>query len=245
MNVDSAIIGGTGIGERLAELSGTPFALPGAFGVLRGRLIEHEGACILLVNRHSAGHKVPPHKVNYRAIADGMKRLNVRACFASAAVGSLVRAWPAGTLLVCRDFLDLSYRNETMFDRTVIHTDFSHPFSPEARRNLLDTAGEIGARAIDDGVYTCLNGPRYETPAEIQMFAQMGAQLVGMTASTEAVLMRECGVSYATLAVVTNLAAGFTDAPLSHEEVVAEMKRSGEIAAKILLRAAVRAAKSL
>ena len=61
-----------------------------------------------------------------------------------------------------------------------------------------------------------------------------------MTASTEAILFREAGVPYGLLAIVTNLASGLSDAPLDHEEVVVEMRRSGERAVAILLEAAVR-----
>jgi 5'-methylthioadenosine phosphorylase len=244
MRVDAAIIGGTGVGDQLLRFGGTPLFVPTGQGMLRGRLIEHEGANILLVSRHSAGHKVPPHAVNYKAMALGMKSLGAKACFASAAVGSLRREWKPGTLVVCSDFLDLSYRNETLFDRQVVHTDFSAPFGPGARTALLRAAEELGTNVADRGVYACLNGPRYETPTEILLYGKLGADMVGMTAATEAVLMREAGVEYATLAVITNLAAGYSDEPLSHEEVVEEMKRSGEIAANILLKAAVNVART-
>jgi 5'-methylthioadenosine phosphorylase len=239
MQVDVGIIGGTGVGDRLLRLGGKPLFVPTEAGMLRGRLIEHEGVSILLVSRHSAGHKVPPHKVNYHAMALGMKALGAKACLASAAVGSLRREWGPGTLVACSDFLDLTFRNFTIFDRKVVHTDFLQPFAPRVREAIL-----ASPNIVDGGVYVCLNGPRYESPAEIRFYEGLGGDLVGMTAATEAILMREAGVDYGTLAIVTNLASGYTDQPLSHEEVVVEMNRSGEAATNALLSAAVSLAKN-
>ena len=231
MTIDVALIGGTGIGERLAALGGAAVHVPTSDGLVRGRVFEHRGARLFALSRHSAGHKVPPHRVGYAAMARAALALGARACLATAAVGSLRREWGPGTLVAARDFLDLTYRNLTMHDRQVRHVDFSTPFP--ARVSLLQ------AGVVDDGVYMGLNGPRYETPQEIETFRGLGADLVGMTATTEAIAFREIGVPYGLLAIVTNLAAGLSDAPLDHEEVVVEMRRSGERAVDILLEAAV------
>lgn len=237
MTLDAAIIGGTGVGERLGTLGGSALHVPTAHGILRGRVIEHEGRTVMLLKRHSAGHKVPPHLVNYRAMALGLKALGVKACFATAAVGSLRPEWGPGTLVAPHDFLDLTARNVTLFDRQVVHTDFSDPLP--ARRTILAAASDVGLPVLDKGVYVCGNGPRYESPHEIDLYGKVG-DVVGMTASTEAIVMREAGVDYGCLAVVTNLACGIADQPLSHQEVVEEMERSGEKAVRILLRAVAR-----
>jgi 5'-methylthioadenosine phosphorylase len=244
IKVDVAIIGGTGVGDRLLRYGGSPIVVPTRDGLFRGRVIEHEGVSICLVSRHSAGHKLPAHRVNYHAIALGLKALGAKGCFASAAVGSIRTDWRPGTLVVCSDYLDLTYRNTTLYDREVAHTDFTDPFGPKARAELLGAASDVGAPHEDGGVYVCLNGPRYETPHEIEVYKQLGGHLVGMTAASEAILMREAGIDYATLAVVTNAAAGYSEQPLSHQEVEDEMERTGETAVQILLRAAVRLAKA-
>jgi 5'-methylthioadenosine phosphorylase len=234
VRIDIALIGGTGIGERLAVLKGTPLHVPTPDGLIRGRLVEHRGISILALSRHSSGHKVPPHRVPYVAMASACKQLGAKACLATAAVGSLRAEWGPGTLVAAKDFFDLTYRNITFHERTVTHTDFSEPFP--ARTALLQEG------VVDGGVYMGLNGPRYETPIEIKTFGQLGADLVGMTATTEAIVFREAGVPYGLLSIVTNLAAGLSEIPLNHEEVVVEMKRSGERAVEILLEAAVRLA---
>lgn len=242
MRIDVGIIGGTGIGERLLAYGGAPLHVPTPSGILRGRQIEIEGVSLLLVSRHSAGHKTPPHLVNYRAMAHGMREVGAKACLSTAAVGSLRPEWGPGTLVVCRDFLDFTYRNLTLFDRTVVHRDFTDPFGPSARRALLEAAEATGEAVQDGGVYLSGNGPRYETPQEIRTYRQLGGDLVGMTATSEAILMREALVEYACLAIVTNLAAGISETPLDHQEVVDEMHRSGERAVKLLLEASKRIA---
>lgn len=235
MEVDAGLIGGTGIGDLLLAMPGESVHVPTSAGMLRGRLVEVGSKKVFALGRHSAGHKVPPHKVNYHAMALGLRELGAPVCFSTAAVGSLRREWPAGTLVACTDFLDLTGRFPTLFDREVVHTDFSQPFP--ARRYLLQAAMQLSEQLQDGGVYVCANGPRYETPAEIKLYMQWGGDLVGMTAASEAILMREAGIDYGCLAIVTNLAAGLSDQPLSHEEVVDEMKRSGERALRILTKA--------
>lgn len=236
MRIHASIIGGTGVGDRLRDLGGKIYHVPTAMGLARGRLIEIEGRNVLVLARHGGGHKVPPHRVNYAAMALALKDLNIPYCFSTAAVGSLRPDWPGGTMAICNDFYDLTYRNPTLFDRSVVHTDFSQPFNEAARVLLLQSAQEQSISVHPNAVYVCGNGPRYETPHEIQQFKQLG-DVVGMTAATEAILMREAGVGYACVAVVTNLAAGISESPLSHEEVVEEMQRSGEKVVNLLLGA--------
>lgn len=244
MRADVGIIGGTGIGDRLLAKGGTPLHIPTEYGTVRTRLIEHEGIRIAVASRHSAGHKVPPHRVNYHGMAHAMKQLGVAACFSTAAVGSLRLEWGPGTFVLCSDFLDFSDRQTTLFDRQVVHRDFTHPFGPASRNAISEAASRRGVAVEPTGVYLGLNGPRYETPYEIQLYQKLGADLVGMTAASEAILMREIQVDYACLAIVTNHAAGISPTELSHQEVVDEMNRSGETAVSILLDAAVTIARS-
>lgn len=238
MRFDCAIIGGTGVGSRLIALGGKPIHIPTPVGTIRGRHLKHEGLDLLLLSRHSAGHKVPPHRVNYVGMATALQQLQVPYCLASAAVGSLRREWGPGTFIACSDFFDLTYRNTTMFEETVIHTDFTNPFSPAVRSAFVESGSSIGKTVETEGIYLCGNGPRYETPEEIKLYASIKADVVGMTAASEAIVMREAGVQYGCLAVVTNLAAGISENELSHQEVEDEMKRSGEFAVQILLASA-------
>jgi 5'-methylthioadenosine phosphorylase len=238
MLADVAVVGGTGIGERLAALGGLPVAVPTAHGVLRGRRVELDFCALLMVQRHAAGHKTPPHRVNYRALAAGLRAAGVRACLATAACGGLRTDWPPGTPVVCSGMIDLTCRRLTMWDREVRHVDFGGAFETRLREALLAGCATAGLAAQPEGVYAGLDGPRYETPAEIEMIRRLGGDLVGMTASSEAICLREAGVPYACLAVVTNYAAGLTSASLDHGEVADVMGSVGDAVVNALLAAA-------
>ncbi|RYG71773.1 S-methyl-5'-thioadenosine phosphorylase, partial [bacterium] len=101
-------------------------------------------------------------------------------------------------------------------------------------------ASERGLELKDGGVYLNLNGPRYETPREVRTFGTFGADVVGMTAGTEAVVMRETGVPYALVAVVTNLGTGLSATDLHHGEVEDVMKARGGDVVNLLLGACTR-----
>jgi 5'-methylthioadenosine phosphorylase len=141
-------------------------------------------------------------------------------------------------MAVCSDFLDPSARNLTLFDRQVTHRDFSNPFDPDARTAVLSAATNLKVTVHDHAIYVNANGPRYETPFEIEVYKTLGADIVGMTAGSEATVLREAEVPYACLAIVTNLAAGISESPLSHEEVVEVMQSTSSKALDILIAAA-------
>lgn len=239
MDIRAALIGGTGIGVRLLEGAAAPIHVPTRFGMLRGRL-RSDG--ILLAARHGSGHRAPPHRVNYLAVAEGLRTLGIEYCFASAAVGGLRRDMKAGDMAVCSDFIELTGRTCTRFEDTVAHTDFTQPFDVDAHNALISAASERGIELRKTCVYVSANGPRYETPAEIEFYQKIGGDVVGMTIGTEAIAMREAGIKYACLAIISNLAAGISESPLSHDEVVAQMMKSGAAAADILLAAASKVA---
>ena len=222
----TAIIGGTGIGEILRKEGGEAVNVKTKFGEMHA--LRREDA-ILVVSRHGKGHKLPPHKVPYRAIAAGLADLGIERCLASAAVGSLREDLRPGTLAAVSDFIDFTGRNITMFEDEVEHTDFTPGVSTE----IVQAFAKAGVDRT--AVYACTNGPRYETPAEVRALRTLGADVVGMTMASEAVVMREKGIEYGCLAIVSNFAAGASESPLSHNEVVAEVTRMSAEAVNVLL----------
>ncbi len=225
-----ALIGGTGIGSRLAAFGGKQIVVPTANGALRGKIFESGAIRFIVVSRHAKGHATPPHSVPYLAIAHGLKAVGVKGCFATAAVGSLHDDWPIGTLAVCTDMIDFSARNTTAFSHGVRHTDFSLPFPLSGVMSK-----SLGARAKHPCVYANVNGPRYETPAEVRFFSEAGADVVGMTAGTEAIAMREVGIKYGCLAIVTNLACGVASVEPDHTQVSAVVESHAEVIVDALM----------
>lgn len=224
----TAIIGGTGIGD-LLQAGGEPVEAATQFGVLSA-IRRRDG--LLVVARHGLGHRLPPHKVPYKTMAAGLIALGVDTCLSSAAVGSLDPEIGPGELVAVTDFIDFTGRNITMFELGVHHTDFS----PGVSIRLVDQMKAAGVRHT--GVYACTNGPRYETPAEVRALRILGADLVGMTVASEATVMREMGIEYGCLAIVTNFAAGIAPIELSHEDVVSEVSKASAQAVEVLLASA-------
>ncbi|GMV38087.1 MAG: putative 6-oxopurine nucleoside phosphorylase [Fimbriimonadales bacterium] len=226
----AAIIVGTGasaFGVGHAE----EFTVPTRFGEARLSHADLDGLPVLLLARHGVGHRVPPHRINYRANAEALRVLGCERCLGVAAVGSLREDWPARTIAVPHDLLDLSGRNLTMHEDEVVHTDFSHPFDEDLRERLLAACPPETKR---EAVYVNANGPRFESPAEVRMMRLLGGDVVGMTAGTEAIVMRETGIRYALVCAVTNLASGVGTAPVDHSQVYVQMKQSMGVIAAIL-----------
>ncbi len=98
--------------------------------------------------------------------------------------------------------------------------DLSAAYDPGMRAELADAAARSGVR-LQEGVYAAMNGPSYETPAEIRMLRTVGADLVGMSTVPEAIASVQAGLTVAAIALVSNRAAGLSDGPLTHEEVTA------------------------
>ena len=96
-----------------------------------------------------------------------------------------------------------------------------------------EVAEELGLRLVE-GVYACLSGPSYETPAEIRMLRTLGADVVGMSTVPEAIVARHCGMDVLAFALVTNCAAGVTGTAINHQEVIDEGQKAGPSLEKII-----------
>ncbi len=174
-----------------------------------GRICNQD---VVFLARHGHGHTIPPHKVNYRANIDALKRAGVNAIVSVASVGGIRRDMAPGSLVVPHQIIDYTWGRENSFQNgdqeRVVHIDFTHPYDSGVRRSILLAAQEQGEAVIDGAVYATTQGPRLETAAEIVRMERDGADIVGMTGMPEAALAREAGIPYAALCVVANWAAG-------------------------------------
>jgi 5'-methylthioadenosine phosphorylase len=188
---------------------------------------DSEGSRFMFLPRHGESHSCPPHKVNYRANIMALKQIGIENIIGVASTGSLKKKIKPGSFVVLDQFLDFTKARPSTFfdgeDGKVVHTDVTEPYCPKIRECLVSEKPKK-PEIHKKGTYVCAEGPRFETAAEIKMFAKLGGDVVGMTNVPECVLARELGMCYAGLAVVTNYAAGISDTPISHEEVLAEMQ---------------------
>ena len=234
-----AIIGGTGVYDPrlLEDLKEEQVRTP--YGVIRVQTGSYKGERVAFLPRHGEGHSIPPHKINFRANIWGLKALGVECVLATAAVGSLNPAMKPGEFVIVDQFLDFTKSREHTFydggENGVVHTDMTEPYCPNLRRSLIETGRELGLAVHDQGVYVCTEGPRFETPAEIRAYRMLGGDVVGMTSVPECVLAREAGLCYAAMAMVTNMAAGISEGPLTHDEVVAIMAQNTDAVRRLAL----------
>ncbi|MCY3949792.1 MAG: S-methyl-5'-thioinosine phosphorylase [Acidimicrobiaceae bacterium] len=195
---------------------------------------------IVFVPRHGGDHSIPPSAINYRANIAAIRDLGATAILAVSVVGSMVPERGTGSFLLLDDYLEFTTgRAATFFDQPgqVTHTDMTMPYDPSLRAALAAAAAAEGIDVAPTATYVCTNGPRFETPAEIRMYAQMGGSVVGMTGYPEVALAREAAIPYAGVAVVANMAAGMFDGEISHEEVSAALDATKEPLFALLGRA--------
>ena len=138
------------------------------------------------------------------------------------AAGGITDSFSAGDLMIIRDHLNfmpgnplIGPHNESWGPR---FPDQSNIYHPALRTSLREAAETIG-HPVQEGVYVALSGPTFETPAEIKAFRTLGADAVGMSTVPEAILANAAGMRVAALSCISNLAAGVSPDPLSHEEV--------------------------
>lgn len=216
--VDVAIVGGSGVTDVLDGPE--PRQVSTRFGDVTVRVGGLGGRTVAFLPRHGEGHRVPPHRIDYRTNVAALGELTDR-ILATAAVGGLDPDVEPGTLVLIDQFLDRTHgRASTFFEDEVAHVDVTAPYCPQLRAVLAGVATDLDLDARASGTYVCMQGPRFETAAEIRELRMLGGDVVGMTGVPEVVLARELGLCYATVASITNVAAGLTDRPLSHEEVL-------------------------
>ncbi|MDM7273868.1 S-methyl-5'-thioadenosine phosphorylase [Sulfurihydrogenibium azorense] len=246
------IIGGSGLYDVeglkiIEEVSvSTPFGDPSDKYILA----EYKGKKAVFLPRHGKGHKYPPHLINYRANIWGFRKLGVNKILSISAVGGINPLLKPGDFVISDQFIDftksristfyegiLSKEDDTDFqdevkqflkDKRVVHIDVTNPFCPHMRSLIKDICEEKGYRHHTKGCYVATEGPRLETSAEIKMLSLIGGDIVGMTLVPEIVLARELNIHFASVNIVTNLAAGISQHNLTSEEVIDMMKEKTE-----------------
>lgn len=232
--INVAIIGGTGLESLLKDAEqiriGTPYGLPPPISIG-----EINGTQVAFLPRHSVQHCVPPHEVNYRANICALHMLEVNRIITTNAVGAINSSFKPGDLVVPHDLVDFTKsRQSTFYDfAPVTHIDVTQVYCPETRLTLIEAMKKHDSYGHDRAVLVCTEGPRLETPAEIEMFRRLGCDIVGMTGAPEAFLARELEMCYAPICFVTNMAAGM-QARLTASEFVEIAKKKSSVLEQVL-----------
>lgn len=225
---DIGVIGGSGFYAFLDDAREVEVETP--YGAPSDRLVLGEvgGRRVAFVPRHGADHRLPPHRIPYRANLWALRSVGVRQVLAPCAVGGLQPHLVPGSLVVCDQLVDrTSGRAQTFHDTGAVHVSFADPYCPTGRGVAVRLTQEQGWPVTDGGTMVVVEGPRFSTRAESQWFARQGWSVVNMTGHPEAVLARELALCYTTLALVTDLDAGVEGAAaVTQEEVFRVFGRS-------------------
>lgn len=215
--VTFAVIGGSGLYdiEQLTDVTEvdvrTPFGPPSdsiAIGTLAGRRVA-------FLPRHGRGHRYTPAEVNSRANIWALKSLGVERILSVSACGSLREAFAPRHIVIPHQLIDRTSGRALSFfgSGLVAHIGLADPFCAEFSQQVYEAVRQTGATVHHGATFVTIEGPRFSTKAESQLYRQWGCDIIGMTAIPEANLAREAEICYACMAHVT-------DYDVWHEEPV-------------------------
>ena len=243
---------------RVGVLTGTgTYALPGAaegraetastaFGEVEVARLELAGVEVLHVSRHGAGHARLSNHVAHRATVAALVQLEVDAVLAVTVCGAVDPSVPLGSLVVFDDLHFLANRLPdgslcTLYDRPGDplrgHWIYEDPFSEGVRQALLAGCRAGGVPARDGGCYGHVDGPRFNTRAEIRSLAAAGVTAVSQTGGPETVLCGEAELPYALLGYATDYANGVKDEATPVEELLRLIGASSDVFASVIAAA--------
>jgi 5'-methylthioadenosine phosphorylase len=229
MDVKIGVIGGTGIADPnlfkpLKEIKAdTPYGKPSD----KISITEFQGINVAFLPRHGSAHTIPPHMVNNRANMYALNELGVERIIGLAAVGSLKEEIRPEEVVIPDQFIDMTKQRKLTFyeGKSVIHVSVADPFCEELRALAIKKARAVGVPTHSKGTYICVEGPRFSTRAESNLWRIMGADIVGMTLVPEAQLARELELCYLSISSVTDYDV-WADKPVSAREVLERMKKN-------------------
>src|SRR5262249_24896349 len=227
-----AIVLGSGLGEFADEMTGAVrvryqeiphFAHSTAIGHAGQLVLGNIGAwpVVIMQGRVHLYEGYPAQTVVFpmRVFA----RMGVRSAILTNAAGGINLDYGQGRLVVIKDHINLQGENpltgaeDKRFGLRFI--DLTEAYAKSYRQAALDAGKRLGI-PLAEGVYAALAGPSYETPAEIRFLCAVGADLVGMSTVLEVIVARQMGIKVLAISCVTNMAAGTTERPIHHEEVL-------------------------
>jgi len=181
---------------------------------------------VVLIARHGREHIIPPTQVNYRANIQALKDQGCSHILATTACGSLRENIDRGDLVILDQFIDFTrLRKISFFEEfapgNMKHTPMADPYSEELRKILIETAKELNLKYHETGTVVTIEGPRFSTRAESNMFRIWGADVVNMSIAPETILANEAGIPYAAVAMSTDYDCWKEDeAPVTWEEIL-------------------------
>jgi len=230
-----AIIGGSGLYEmegltetRQIDMN-TPFGKASS-AIVTGTL---EGTRVAFLARHGIGHHITPSEVPYQANIFALKSLGVERIISISACGSLKEELEPGHIVIPDQIYDTTHKRPRTFfgDGFVAHVGVADPFCEDLSGQLEAAIREAGGVVHMGGTFITVEGPRFSTKAESNIYRSLGISIIGMTASPEAFLAREAEICYATMAHVTDYDVWHvSEAPVTVEMVIKTLNKNTQLA---------------
>ncbi|RIK39162.1 MAG: S-methyl-5'-thioadenosine phosphorylase [Chloroflexi bacterium] len=235
------VIGGSGIYqmEMLADVEEVELTTP--FGAPSDRYIlgTLHGQRVAFLPRHGRGHFISPTRLNQRANIYGFKMLGVEYLISVSACGSLREGIAPGHIVIPGQLFDrTSNRALSFFDDPaagtgglVAHVSVAEPFCSFLSDICYQAVAETGNPVHQGGAFITIEGPRFSTKAESEVYRGWGMDIIGMTTTPEAQLAREAEMSYAVMAHVTDYDVWHeSEGPVTVEMVVRTLLRNADVA---------------
>ncbi len=240
--VKIGIIGGSGLDDpKILDdekeiTADTPFGKPSS-SLTTGKINNID---VVLIARHGKAHSLSPSQVNYRANIHALKEQGATHIIATTACGSLREKIGRGHFIILDQFIDFTKHRKTTFfesfEDDTHHTPMAEPFDPMLRKALFETAGDLGLDAHEKGTVVTIEGPRFSTKAESNMFRIWGADVINMSIAPEATLANEAGIPYAAVAMSTDYDCWKEDEePVSWEEILKVFNRNADKVKALLI----------
>lgn len=203
------LIGGTGFSQLDYLDAVEPTVVRTPFGGTTIYQGLYQGFETGFLPRHGPQHDRLAPQVNYQANIWAARELGFERVLGISATASLRLDIKVGDLVLLDQFVDFTAGRAHTFN--LRSADMTEPFCRQMRQTVLEIAEREDISIHKHAIYICVEGPRYETAAEIRLFQSWGMDVIGMTNATEASLCREVGLCYTTIALVTNMGAGLTE----------------------------------
>ena len=215
----------------------TPFGKPSS-KLIKGKLF---GIDVVIILRHGKKHEIPPTQINNRANIFALKYEGCKKIIATTAVGSLKEEIKRGDFVILDQLIDFTrHRDVTFFDKFefgAMHTSVAKPFSENLRKKIIEVIEELGFPYHKKGTVITIEGPRFSTIAESNLFRQWGADIINMSTAPECILANEAEVEYAAVAMSTDYDCWKEgEENVSWEMIKDTMKDNSERMKKILMK---------
>jgi 5'-methylthioadenosine phosphorylase len=233
------IIGGSGMEDPAFIESYTSKEVSTEYGNPSSQLIcgNISDIQVVIISRHGPGHTINPTNVNYRANIQALKNENCTHILAVTACGSLREEIEPGHFVFPDQFIDrTTNRCSTFFDSSEVqHTPMGKPFCKDLRNELIKSCDSLGFIYHTDRTVLTIEGPRFSTIAESNMFRSWGCDIINMSTVPEVVLANERGLHYQSIAMSTDYDCWHeSEEDVSMEMIYAVMKKNVENVKKLI-----------